>query len=108
MQNELQRKLGQKIKKLRKVVGMSQEMLAEKINIDITSLSKIETGRNYPQPETLCKISNAVGVELNQLFLFEENLSAKDYVEAIYKNIDFIKNNDEKLKLLYKISCTLI
>lgn len=104
----LKNQLGKRVQDLRKAQKLTQEMLAEKINIDITSLSKIETGRNYPQPETLCKISNALGVELNQLFLFEENLSAKDYVEAIYKNIDFIKNNDEKLKLLYKISCTLI
>ena len=104
----LKNQLGKRIQDLRKAQKLTQEMLAEKINIDITSLSKIETGRNYPQPETLCKIANALGVELNQLFLFEENFSAKDYVEAIYKNVDFIKNNDEKLKLLYKISCTLI
>ena len=104
----LKNQLGKRIQDLRKAQKLTQEMLAEKINIDITSLSEIETGRNYPQPETLYKIANALGVELNQLFLFEENLSAKDYVEAIYKNIDFIKNNDEKLKLLYMIACTLI
>ena len=34
--------------------------------------------------------------------------NAIKYVLKKYQNIDFIKNNDEKLKLLYKISCTLI
>lgn len=104
----LKNHLGKRIQDLRKSQKLTQEKLAEKINIDITSLSKIETGRNYPQPETLTKIATALGVDLNQLFEFEENLTATDYVNAINKNIDFIKSNDEKLKLLYKISCTLV
>ncbi len=41
-------KLGKRIKDLRKAKNITQEKLAEMINMDITSLSKIETGRNYP------------------------------------------------------------
>lgn len=104
----LKNQLGKRIQDLRKAQNFTQERLAEKINIDITSLSKIETGRNYPQPETLEKIANALGIEISQLFVFSENLSKSGYVDAINRNIDFIKNDDEKLKLLYKISCTLV
>ena len=46
--NNLKIKLGQRIKSLRKNLNITQETLAELINMDITSLSKIETGRNYP------------------------------------------------------------
>lgn len=54
--NNLKIKLGQRIKSLRKNLNITQETLAELINMDITSLSKIETGRNYPQPETIEKL----------------------------------------------------
>lgn len=104
----LKSKLGLRIKYLRKSQNITQEKLAELINMDITSLSKIETGRNYPQPDTLEKISNALGVEVFNLFTFAENLSAKDYLDAINKNLQILKDNEEKMKLLYKITLDLI
>lgn len=104
----LKSKLGLRIKYLRKSQNITQEKLAELINMDITSLSKIETGRNYPQPDTLEKISNALGVEVFNLFTFAENLSAKDYLDGINKNLQILKDNEEKMKLLYKITLDLI
>lgn len=106
--NNLKTKLGQRIKFLRKNSNITQETLAELINMDITSLSKIETGRNYPQPETIEKIANALNVDIAQLFSFQELNTKEDYISAIHKNISHIENNEEKLKLLYKISTDLI
>ena len=104
----LKTKLGQRIKYLRKNLNITQEKLAELINMDITSLSKIETGRNYPQPETVEKIANALNVDISQLFSFQDLKSKEDYISAINKNLSHIANNEEKLKLLYKISTDLI
>lgn len=101
-------KLGKRIKELRKTKGITQEMLAETINMDITSLSKIETGRNYPQSETIEKIAKALNLEVDKLFCFNEKLSKEDYLEAINRNLGFIQNNDEKLKILYDISSLLV
>ena len=106
--NNLKIKLGQRIKSLRKNLNITQETLAELINMDITSLSKIETGRNYPQPETIEKIANALNVDISQLFSFQELNTKEDYISAIHKNNSHIENNEEKLKLLYKISTDLI
>ena len=106
--NNLKIKLGQRIKSLRKNLNITQETLAELINMDITSLSKIETGRNYPQPETIEKIANALNVDIAQLFSFQELNTKEDYISAIHKNISQIENNEEKLKLLYKISTDLV
>ena len=106
--NNLKTKLGQRIKYLRKKLNITQETLAELINMDITSLSKIETGRNYPQPETIEKIANALNVDIAQLFSFQDLKTKEDYISAIHKNISHIENNEEKLKLLYKISTDLI
>ena len=101
--DNLKVKLGQRIKFLRKSCNITQERLAELINMDITSLSKIETGRNYPQPETIEKISKALNVDVSQLFLFKTLDSKEEYIDAINKNIQFISENEEKLKVLYKI-----
>lgn len=104
----LKQKLGKRIQEIRKSQNITQEKLAEKINMDITSLSKIETGRNYPQPETLEKIALALSVDIERLFFFRNKLSKDDYVSAIYNNVDFIKNNEEKLKFLYSVTNSLV
>ena len=104
----LKLKLGRQIKHLRKAQNLTQEQLAEIVNIDITSLSKIETGRNYPQPETIEKIANALNVELPKLFTFNQNLSKTDYMNKINQNLMFIKDNEEKLKIMYEISSALV
>lgn len=106
--DNLKVKLGQRIKFLRKSCNITQERLAEMINMDITSLSKIETGRNYPQPETIEKISKALNVDVSQIFLFKTLDSKEEYIDAINKNIQFISDNKEKLKVLYKVSESLL
>ncbi len=105
---DLKKKLGKRIQELRKNQGITQEKLAEQISIDITSLSKIETGRNYPQPETLEKIALALSVDIEDLFKFKNNLTKEDYIKLIYKNIELLKNNEEKLKFLYIVSSSLV
>lgn len=107
-QMNLKQKLGKRIQELRKFQNITQEKLAEIVNMDITSLSKIETGRNYPQPDTLEKIASALSVDIERLFVFKSNFTKEDYIEAIYKNVDFIKNNEEKLKFLYTVISSLV
>ncbi len=105
---DLKIKLGNRIKELRKAKGVTQEKLAEIVNMDITSLSKIETGRNYPQSETVEKIADALDVGVDKLFCFKQKLSGEDYLELIHKNIMLMKNSDEKLRILYEISSILV
>lgn len=106
--DNLKIKLGQRIKFLRKSCNITQERLAEMINMDITSLSKIETGRNYPQPETIEKISKALNIDISQLFSFKTLSSKEEYIKAINKNIQFISEDEEKLNILYKVSESLL
>jgi len=106
--NNLKIRLGRRIKDLRKSKNITQEKLAEIISMDITSLSKIETGRNYPQPETVEKLANALGVSIDKLFLFKDDFSKEEYLNEINNNIKFISNDINKLKILYSVSSSLI
>ena len=106
--NNLQLKLGQRIQEIRRNRGITQEKLAETLGMDVTSLSKIEIGKNYPKPETLEKISEALGVEPEVLFMFKEMTSEEDYINGIVKNLNFLKDSKEKLEILYELSKRLI
>ena len=53
-----------KFRTARKEKGISQEELAEKANINRTTLSKIESGIRNATLETLMRIASALGMDL--------------------------------------------
>lgn len=95
-------KLGKRIKQLRKEQGYTQETLAEKLDIATSSLGYIETGKYYPAPENAEKLAEVLGVEVHDLFYFKNVKNKEELVEEIKKKVDFLKDNDEKLLILYK------
>ncbi len=99
----IQTNLGQKIKKLRKLKGYSQEVFAEKIGIATNSLSSIETGNSFMTSNTLDKITQELEISLNELFDFDDCKSNKDMYTFIIHKLDYLKNNEEKITLIYKI-----
>lgn len=65
--NNIKKRLGRRIQELRKSNKLTQEQLAEKIEIGTSNISYIETGKFYPTPETLGKIAKALNVEIYEL-----------------------------------------
>ena len=63
--------LGGNIRRLRKARGMTQAQLAEKISRSEDAVSNIERGGSAPPPETAFAISNALNVELSDLYDFD-------------------------------------
>ncbi len=80
--------LGKRIKELRKTRGLTQEKLAELINIETCSLSAIESGRHFPSLPTIEKISNILNYELNNFFNFGYIKSHNEKVEEIKSSLD--------------------
>jgi len=79
--------LGKRIHFFRKQRQLSQAVLAEKADISITFLSKIERGIKYPTSETISGIANGLGVELCDLF-------RQDETTADHKNmLDRLQND---------------
>ena len=68
----LKQDLGHNIQKLRKERKITQEQLAEFVGIDPKNISRIEKGNNYPTSENLTLIAQALGVEIYELFVFNE------------------------------------
>ena len=65
---EVKASLGKNIKNLRACRQYSQAVLAEKADISVTYLSKIERGLKFPKPDILSQLSDGLGVELYELF----------------------------------------
>ncbi|MCF7908543.1 MAG: helix-turn-helix domain-containing protein [Candidatus Omnitrophica bacterium] len=61
-------KIGKRIKKLRKIQGLSQDKLSKLADVTHTTLAKIEVGKNdNPTIKTLLKIAKVLNVKVNEL-----------------------------------------
>ena len=97
--NNIKKRLGRRIQELRKSNKLTQEQLAEKIEIATSNISYIETGKFYPTPETLGKIAKALNVEIYELYMFEQ---LKPIDELRTELIGAIRANDDLTRLMYK------
>lgn len=95
--------LGKQIKKYRQKRGLSQEELAEKLEISQQTLSKIECGKNFLTAETLEKLQNVLGVSISEFFKFDENITAQELLNSIEKGLQLIKTNPEKLACVNRL-----
>lgn len=88
----LKKDLGKKIQEIRKSKKITQEFLAELINIDPKSVSKIENGNFYPAADTLVAIADALNVEVYELFVFNDDIPYAKMRDEIISALDDNKN----------------
>lgn len=102
---ELKKNIGRRIKELRKAKRLSQEKLAELVDIEQNTLSYIETGNNFCTAETLEKIITALEIEPAELFDFGHQKTNDILLIEINK---MLKNTPEKIPEVYKIIKAII
>ena len=95
----LKEQLGLNIKKLRKSKKLTQEQLAEMINIDPKNVSRLEKGNNYPSPETLWSNANALEVDVYELFVFKDTLPYDDMRKELLE----VMKDDKTVLYLYQM-----
>lgn len=79
---DIDRKLGERIAKLRERKGITQKKLAEKLGLQVAqSISAVETGRVSPTVGTLKRISDALGCDLPALFYFDSDTDLSKWLE---------------------------
>ncbi len=100
MKSEINKQLGKRIQYLRKQKGLSQEKLAEALNIATTSLSYIETGRGFMTLNTLENMAKILEVEPYEIFQNISINSNEEMYNYLIKKLETLKNNTPKLKLL--------
>lgn len=65
---EAKRRLGLRISVRREARGISQRQFAQSLDMDHVNLWKIEKGASNVKFDTLCKIAEGLGVEVEDLF----------------------------------------
>ncbi len=96
--------LGKRLRELRKRKGINQEKLAELIDVDPTTISNIENGKNYPSMINLENLLNVLECSFTEAFDFEHKNSNEDLITQIIKRL---KSYPDKLEDFYKIVMAL-
>lgn len=100
MVKEFYRQFGKRLKQLRLQANISQEELAEKVNVSTKTVSYWENAHN---PVTLSKIpsiAKALNIPVYKLFIFldvDEKLADKEYIELLQSK------TGQELETLFKI-----
>jgi len=101
--------LGQRIRALRNMKGWTQQELGENADVNYKFVGQIERGQQNPSFALLAKIAAALGVELPELFRFEQEALNRKQVEIQIRQIlQSIPDVDLKrmllvLRLLYPV-----
>jgi len=104
--NNLKKLLGKRIQELRKKKNITQQQLADILEIDQRTLSAIECGINFPS-KNLIKIAEAFGVDVKDIFDFEHNEMNKEmFKEKIISSLD--KLDDQDLRTVYRFIKSMI
>ena len=76
-------KIGQQIRKFRKVHGFSQEELAERVNISTTHMSHIETGSTKLSLPVLVDIASVLQVRTDDILGNNLSVQSSEFNEII-------------------------
>lgn len=96
--------LGKRLRELRKRKGINQEKLAELINVDPTTISNIENGKNYPSMINLENLLAVLDSSFLDAFDFEHKNTNTDLLTQINQKL---KDNPNKIEDFYKIVVAL-
>lgn len=97
--------LGKNIYTLRKKIGLSQEQLAEKVNVTRQTISNWELGETFPNPEQLKLLSVSLGVSIDDLV---ENVEFITNKELLQNNNINLKSKRYKAVLLCYFLCSIV
>lgn len=97
--------IGERIKKARIDKNLTQEKLAEQIDVSVAFLSRIERGTSHVNLKRLTQICSILGITEGYVLNGASNTSS-NYLNADFYNL-LNKCTKEQQKLIYKIAQTI-
>ena len=87
-------KLGQRVKKLRKTLGLTQKQFASRVpgKVDYTYIGKIERGRQYPSLKLLERIGGTFSVPIS--YFFQDGRESKQGMISYIEVLDFLNEHE--------------
>lgn len=109
----LLKRFGKNIKIYRELKKLTQEELAEKINISTGSLSRIEGGRQFVKSQTLEKLARELDISISKLFNCTDNTSNSENKTELLQYIEALNETEleyilEQIKVYSKLKRKLL
>lgn len=100
--------IGCQIRKLREATGMPLRKLAAQLDIDQSTLSKIERGERRPKAQMLAEIANIFQADKKSLFVtfysdivaqeIQEEISFSEILQVAEAKIEYQRNKTKQTK----------
>ncbi len=88
----VEKNLGQRVADLRKVAGLTQASLAERVGVATETISRIERGVVLPGLGRIEVIATTLRVDMSELFSFNDRPSPKD--RAIERLMSIVRRGE--------------
>lgn len=103
LEGEKRMKFGDNLKVLRKSIGLSQEELAERMNVSRQSVSKWETSMSYPEMNNILELCKIFKCDIADL-LNDKIIDISSFNDEVKMNIVKLKKEEQnQVKLISKI-----
>ena len=79
------KEFGNKLRELRKSKGLSQDNLANKLNISRTTIGRFESGEMIPNAQIIKELCEILGVYSTELFEMDYKIKNKDDIKNPFK-----------------------
>ena len=103
---DTKRLIGVRIKSLRRGRGLTQEQVAERADLSVNYLSRIERGLENPTLETLLSLAKALKVEPFDLFTFEHDDAPRRLRQSLARLVN--EARDDQLSQVVKVLRALL
>ena len=90
--------VGDRIKVIRKSKNLSQQEVADRIDMNRAQYSRVETNRGKPTLTTLEKISIALEVDLIEFFKDDTSFDISTYEQTLVEKVKLVNQLDEEQK----------
>ena len=106
-------KFNEKLIKLRKAAGFSQEELGNRLNVARQTVSKWELGETTPEMDKLEELSNIFGISIDELVKDDAipNVITKEMnqekIDSLYKDIGTAKRGIKTYLIIVAVFCLL-
>lgn len=102
----LKEQFAKNLKTIRKSRKLTQEQLAEIVNVDFRYISFLENAKSFPSCDLIEKLSKALNVNYTDLFMNEENISREQIKKQLIETIELLDNKN--LNILLNLAKDLI
>lgn len=96
MDDSVLRLIGARVRRIRKVKGMTQEQLAEKANTSHSYIGDLERGERNVTLQSLSKVSEALEVDFFELFQYGKFGQIEEKSQNVWKIIELLVDRTEE------------